>query len=472
MRLPRVVVVGGGITGLATAWYLRRMAQERGPSRCPFEVMVLEAAPRAGGKLRTEHRDGFLVEAGPDSFLTGKPAAVDLCRDLGLADALIPQREPRGAYVARRGRLVPIPQGMRLVHPGRPWAFLRSPLLSLPGRLRALAHPLVPERQGGGDESVGAFVQRRYGVELLRVLGEPLLAGIHLADPWRLSLGSTFPALRAPMRRSRPAATVQSEPARLRGSPFASLKGGMEQLVDALRARLAGCLQLGTEVTSVVPAARGYHVHLRNGPDVPAAAAVVVTTPAAVAAELVSAANRPLSTLLAGAEAASSAIVTLGYREPGAALPLPGSGFLVPRDEDSRLLACTWSSAKWAGRTPAGGVLLRGFVGGWRDPDLLDLRDEELIALVQDELSVTLGRSFSRSHAPAVSRVHRWPAGTPLYRVGHAEWLAEVRSACVASPGLWLAGAPYDGVGIPDCIRQARETAAAVAANLIGGGRA
>ena len=464
MRLPRVVVVGGGITGLATAWYLRRMAQEGGS----FEVMLLEAAPRAGGKLRTEHRDGFLVEAGPDSFLTGKPAAVDLCRELGLADALIPQQEPRGAYVARRGRLVPIPPGMRLVHPGRPWAFLRSPLLSLPGRLRALAHPMVPERDGGGDESVGAFVQRRYGAELLRVLGEPLLAGIHLADPWRLSLGSTFPALRAPMRRSTPAAAAQSEPARLRGSPFASLTGGMEQLVDALRARLAGCLQLGAVVTSIVPAAGGYRVHRRNGPDVPAAAAVVVTTPSAAAAELVSAANRPLSALLAGAEAASSAIVTLGYREPGAALPLPGSGFLVPRDEDSRLLACTWSSAKWEGRAPAGGILLRGFVGGWRHPELMDLRDDELTWLVQDELAIFLGSRFARSAVPAVSRVHRWPAGTPLYRVGHADWLARVRSACMDSPGMWLAGAPYDGVGIPDCIRQGRATAAAVAAHLTG----
>ncbi len=466
MSLPRVVVVGGGITGLAAAWYLRRIAQE-GPRG--FEVVVLEAEPEAGGKLRTERCHGLLVEAGPDSFLAGKPAAVDLCRELGLAEALIPQQEPRGAYVSRRGRLVPIPPGMRLVHPTRPWPFLRSPLLSLPGRIRALAHPLVRASRSG-DESVGAFVQRRYGAELLTVLGEPLLAGIHLADPWRLSLQATFPALRAPVRRARPGATAPEGPAQLRGSPFASLEGGVQQLVDALCTHLGGCVRVGAPVTRVVPAAGGYRVHLRSAVDAPlAAAAVVVTTPAAGAARLARTANPRLAALLARAEAASSVIVTLGYRDPRVALPLAGSGFLVPRDENSRLLACTWSSAKWAGRAPAGGVLLRGFLGGWRHPEALALGDGELIALLQDELSVALGGSFSRAVQPAVSRVHRWPAGTPLYRVGHADWLAGVRAACAASHGLWLAGAPYDGVGIPDCIRQARETAAAVAAYLLGG---
>ena len=466
MPLPRVAVVGGGITGLAAAWYLLRIARE-GPRG--FEVVVLEAEPEAGGKLRTERCHGFLVEAGPDSFLTGKPAAVDLCRELGLAEALIPQQEPRGAYVARRGRLVPIPSGMRLVHPTRPLSFLRSPLLSLPGRIRALAPPLVGASRSG-DESVGAFVQRRYGAELLTVLGEPLLAGIHLADPWRLSLQATFPALRAPVRRARPGATAPEGPAQLRGSPFATLEGGVQQLVDALRERLDGCLEVSAPVSSIVPDAGGYRVHLRCGEREPlSVAAVAVTTPAATAANLVRTANPGLAELLAGAEAASSAIVTLGYRDPRVALPLAGSGFVVPRDENSRLLACSWSSAKWAGRAPAGGVLLRGFLGGWRQPEVLALRDGELIELLQDELSATLGRSFARSVQPAVSLVHRWPAGTPLYRVGHADWLAGVRAACAASPGLWLAGAPYDGVGIPDCIRQARETAAAVAAYLTVG---
>ncbi len=300
---------------------------------------------------------------------------------------------------------------------------------------------------------------------MLTVLGEPLLAGIHLADPWRLSLQATFPALRAPVRRTQPGAQAPAGIAHLRGSPFASLEGGVQQLVDALRARLDGCLEVSAPVTSIVPDAGGYRVHLRCGGREPlSVAAVAVTTPAATAANLVRTANPGLAELLAGAEAASSAIVTLGYRDPRVALPLAGSGFLVPRDENSRLLACTWSSAKWAGRAPAGGVLLRGFLGGWRQPEVLALRDGELIELLQDELSVALGRSFARSVQPAVSLVHRWPAGTPLYRVGHADWLAGVRAACAASPGLWLAGAPYDGVGIPDCIRQARETAAAVAA--------
>ena len=468
-----MVVVGAGITGLATAYYLQRSAAAE---QC--EVAVLEAAPRPGGKLRTERRDGFLLEAGPDSFLTGKPDAVELCRELGLAPSLIAQSQPRAAYVLRRGRLVPIPPGMRLVHPTRPWALLRSPLLSPGGRIRALAHPLVPPRRGAGagDESVGAFVRRRYGAELLRVLGEPLLAGIHLADPWRLSLAATFPALRSAGRR--PAAPPANPPpapppelAHLRGSPFASLTGGMEQLAGALAARLGRSLRTGAAAAAIDPAPRGYRVRLRApagraaGEEL-AAAAVVVTTPAAAAAPLVRRVNPPLAQLLGAAEAASSAIVTLGYRDPQVALPRPGSGFVVPRGEGSRLLACTWSSGKWAGRAPAGGVLVRGFVGGWRQPELPALADAELIALVEAELGAILGGGFAQARRPAVSRVQRWPGGTPLYRVGHHRWLAQVRAAGAATPGLWLAGAAYDGAGIPDCIRQARAAAGAVAAFL------
>ena len=462
-----VVVVGGGITGLATAYYLQRSAAaER------LVVVVLEAAPRPGGKLRTERRDGFLIEAGPDSFLTAKPAAVELCRELGLADALIPQLQPRGAYVLRRGRLVPIPAGMRLVHPTRPWALLRSPLLSPAGRLRALAHPLVPPRRdAGADQSVGAYVQRHYGAELLRVLGEPLLAGIHLADPWQLSLAATFPALHAtPRRGSSPSPPAQLP--HLRGSPFASLTGGMKQFSNALAACLGRSLRTGTAVTAIRAAARGYRLRL-EGPaagssEELAATAVVVTTPAAAAARLVNRVNPSLAELLGAAGATSSAIVTLGYRDPEVALPLPGSGFLVPRGEGSHLLACTWSSGKWAGRAPDGGVLVRGFVGGWRHPELLECSDDELVTRVRAELAGILGGGFAAAAAPAVGDVQRWPHGTPLYRVGHRTWLAQVHQACAATPGLWLAGAPYDGVGIPDCIRQARATANAVAAYLKG----
>ena len=493
---PRVVVVGGGITGLATAYYLRRStAAER------IEVVLLEAAPRPGGKLRTECRDGFLIEAGPDSFLTSKPAAVELCRELGLAQALIPQQQPRAAYVLRRGRLVPIPAGMRLVHPTRPWALLRSPLLSPAGRIRALAHPLVPPRRGAGDadESVGAFVQRRYGGGTAagarrapagrHSSGRPLAAqpGGHLPGIARGSAPrphggrsrSGAPTRHGSTPRSgehRPVTIPPAELSHLHGSPFASLAGGMEQLSSALALRLGRSLRTGTAVAAIFPTASGYRVRLqgsaadRDGEEL-AATAVVVTAPAAAAAQLVTHLDPPLAQLLIAAEATSSAIVTLGYRDPRVAVPLPGSGFLVPRGEGSRLLACTWSSAKWAGRAPAGGVLVRVFVGGWRHPELLEQADDELIALVQAELAAILGGGFAQCGTPAVRHVQRWHGGTPLYRVGHREWLSHVHAACAATPGLWLAGAPYDGVGIPDCVRQAHTTAAAVASYLTGPSR-
>ena len=464
----RVVIVGGGITGLATAYYLQRTVR----SRDRVEVVVLEADARAGGKLRTAHEDGFVMEAGPDSFLTGKPAALVLCRDLGLVGELIPQRLPTGVYVLRRGRLIPLPPGMRLVHPVRRWQFLRSPLLSLSGRLRALAHRFARRRKESGDESVGAYVQRRYGAEMLRVLGEPLLAGIHLADPWQLSLAATFPALHAPPGERAGAGPMPhaQELAHLLGSPFATLAGGMEQLGDALIEALGSSLSTNTTVNAIIPAADGYRLGLQGPPGLSGhfelpATAVVVTTPAAAAEPLVRQVNPSLARLLGDARTTSSAIVTLGYRSAGTTLPPVGSGFVVPRDEGSRLLACTWSSNKFARRAPEGGILVRGFLGGWRDPKILEREDDELLKLVRSELAQIIGGVFARAE-PAVSHVARWADGTPLYRVGHREWLAKVTAAANETPGLWLAGAPYDGVGIPDCIRQARMTASAVARYL------
>ena len=495
-----MVVIGGGITGLATAYWLRQAAGAGGRPR--FEVLVLEADRHPGGKLRTEYRDGFLIEAGPDSFLTTKPAAVELCRELGLEAALIPQLAPRAAYVLRRGRLVSIPPGMRLVHPTRPWPFLRSPLLSLPGRLRALAHPFtspaVSARGRGtaadpdhGDESIGSYVSRRYGAEMLRVLGEPLLAGIHLADPWQLSLEATFPALRTPTGQAQTTAAAalphhlqgsalarldggveqlttappRPLPHHLQGGPFASLQGGMEQLVGALGARLGEAVHSGSPVAAIRHRAGRFHLRLPSSAHELVAAAVVLTTPAAAAARLVAGLNPRLAELLAASEVVSSAVVTLGFSGANGGRELHGSGFVVPRGEGSALLACTWSSSKWPGRAPAGGLLVRAFLGGWRHPELPARDDRELILLVRRELAAIMGDRLPQAD-PVLSRVHRWPGGTPVYAVGHRRWLERVTQASSLTPGLWLAGAPYDGVGIPDCVRQARHTAAAVAVYL------
>ena len=465
-RQRRVVIVGGGVTGLSAAYYLQRAL----PERPDIEVVVLEADSRPGGKLHTLHHAGFAVETGPDSFLTSKPAALALCHDLGLDGELIPQQQPRGAYVLRRRRLIPIPPGMRLVHPTRRWQMLRSPLLSPAGRLRALAHPLTRRRRETGDESIGAYVRRRYGAEMLRVLGEPLLAGIHLADPWQLSLEATFPALHAaPGRRRTAAGPVQSAPGpkHLHGSPFASLAGGMERLTDALLGELGGSVSTDTTVHELIPSEGGYRLVLKGNPSLSGhyelpADAVLVTTPAAAAARLVNGVNPSLARLLESARATSSAVVTLGFHEPDQSLP-PGSGFLVPRGEDSRLLACTWSSNKFASRAPKGGILMRGFVGGWRDPKVLELDDDELLDLVRGEMAILLGGVFGGDKPATIRHVARWPEGTPLYQVGHRQWLAKLAAAGKTTPGLWLAGAPYDGAGIPDCIHQARNAAGEIA---------
>lgn len=463
-RPRRVVIVGGGITGLAAAYYLQRAL----PERTDVEVVVLDADSRPGGKLHTLHHAGFAVETGPDSFLTSKPAALALCHDLGLDGELIPQQQPRGAYVLRRGRLIPIPPGMRLIHPTRRWQMLRSPLLSPAGRLRALAHRFSPRRRETGDESIGAYVQRRYGAEMLRVLGEPLLAGIHLADPWQLSLEATFPALHAAPGARLATGPRQSAPGlkHLHDSPFASLAGGMERLTAELMAELGDSVSTDTTVHEMIPSEGGYRLVLKGNPSLSGhyelpADAVLVTTPAAAATRLVNGINPALARLLESARATSSAVVTLGFRDSDQALP-PGSGFLVPHGEDSRLLACTWSSNKFVSRAPKGGILVRGFVGGWRDAKILQLDDDELLAMLRSEMAALLGGVFAGDKPATIRHVARWPEGTPLYQVGHRQWLAKLAAAGKTTPGLLLAGAPYDGVGIPDCIHQARSAASEI----------
>ena len=252
--------------------------------------------------------------------------------------------------------------------------------------------------------------------------------------------------------------------------PFATLAGGMERLSAALAAALGASVSTDTTVHDLIPAEGSYRLALKGNPalsghyELPADA-VLVTTPAAAAASLVRGVNSSLARLLESARATSSAVVTLGFRDPGQLLP-PGSGFLVPRGENSRLLACTWSSNKFAARAPKGGILVRGFVGGWRDPKVLEMEDDELLKLLRAELAALLGGVFGGDKPATIRHVARWPEGTPLYRVGHREWLDKLAAAGKTTPGLWLAGAPYDGVGIPDCIRQAQRAAGEIARYL------
>ncbi|MBX6772338.1 MAG: protoporphyrinogen oxidase [Chloroflexi bacterium] len=485
-----VVIVGGGISGLAVAYYLDRQASAVG---MPLSRIVVEGAPRPGGKILTRRSEGFVLEGGPDSLLTRKPAALALCAELGLTDRLIaPRPAVASTRILHRGQLVPLPEGTALIAPTRLWPFVRTPLLSWRGKVRAAWDLVIPPRRDGEDESVGAFIRRRLGKEFLDVIAEPLLGGIHAGDPERLSLYALFPGLvelerqygslirgsrvrsreaHQPCHAGRPAVSLPGDERRPVLPPaFVSFSSGMAELIEALTARLgAGSLILGRRVERVSRRAEGadsprYAVVLDDYRWLPADA-VVLATPAYVSADLVEPIDPALASALRRIRYVSTAVVSLGYRR--ADVPRPwgdpagGHGFVVPRREGRRINACTWSSAKFDGRAPGDWVLLRAFLGGTRAEEVVELDDDQLVKLVRSELADILG-IVGR---PLIVDIVRWPRGIPQYDVGHLERVAELEHC--RPVGLYLTGAAYHGVGIPDCIAAAQLTAAAVIRDLV-----
>ena len=460
-----VVVVGGGIAGLAAAHRLR----ERRPD---LRLTLLEADHRLGGKIATERADGFVVESGPDSFLAAKPRGVGLCTEVGIDGELqgISPR-PRRAYVARGAAMHELPEGLSGLVPIRLGPLARSGLLSPLGKLRLAMDYRLPPRSGDDDESLGGFVRRRLGDEAWERLVEPLMAGIYAGDGDRLSLLATFPQLRAAevahgglikgVAAVKAAAVAPATP----GPAFVTPRSGLDRLVEALVDRLrAGGVELrtGAAVREVRPGGTGGGwLRLEDGATV-TAEAVVVATPAFVAGDLLAGVDGGLAADLRAIPHASSAIVTLAYPNAAIARPLDAHGYLVPRAEGSPILACTWSSEKWAGRAPAGWTLLRVFVGRFGQEAIFCRGDDELLELARAEVERRLGATGE----PGLARVGRWPQGMPQYLVGHRERVARIEAAGERFPWLALAGNAYRGVGIPDCIASGEAAAERLLAGL------
>jgi len=482
-----IVVVGGGISGLAATYYVRMASAHGDPTlRCH----LIEGDRKFGGKIATHRQGDFVIEGGPDSFLARKPAVLDLCRELGLADRLIGTTPGHGGTsVLSGGRLVKLPEGLTLIVPTRITPFLRSPLISWPGKLRMGLDLVIPPRRSLADESVAGFVRRRLGEEALRKIGQPLMAGIHVADPERLSLLATFPQfaeierqhgslIRGILTRSKqdrsgndgrgPGAVTESGglPAPP-SSPFLSFRDGMGELVDGLVNRIApDTLIRGRRVVRLERLdgaagglAPGYQIHLDDGSTI-SADAVVLATPASIAADLVAEFNPGLASDLRAIRYVSTATVSLGYRRGDIAQALGGSGFIVPRCENRQINACTWSSQKFVGRAPADHVLLRAFVGGFGRESLVDVDDDRLVRVVRAELQQILGVAAE----PVVADLFRWRQGIPQYDVGHLERVAALERH--RDPGLFLAGSAYHGAGVPDCIATARRVATEARAYL------
>lgn len=457
-----VVVIGGGITGLATAYELRKLAAADGRE---LRVGVVEGAPRLGGKIVTEADGGFLLEGGPDSFLVHKPWALELVRELGLEARLVAaDAEPRTTYVVHRGRLVALPMGMQLLVPRQWGSLLRSPLLSWGAKLHLLLERWRPPRRCDDDESVADFVRRRLGSEVLERVAEPLLAHIHVADVERMSLRATYaPLAELEERYGSLTRGVQALRRRVPASAplFLALRGGMGELIAELAGRLPPeSLRLGRPARALEALPGGWAVHLDGG-DALTTTAIVLAVPAFAAGDLLEPYDAALAQRLRAIRYVSLATLSLGYRRAEVGHPLAGYGFFVPRGEKRTVLAATWTSSKFAGRVPDGGhVLMRLFLGGALGEEVLAEDDATLAARARDDVRDLLGIRA----APVLERLYRWPRGYPQYEVGHGERVRAIETAL--PPGLAVAGSAYHGVGLPDCIRSAREAARASFAAL------
>ena len=462
--MTRAVMVGAGLSGLVAARSFLAAAKAKGVDA---QVTVVEALGRAGGNLMSERHEGFLIDGGPDSWVAAKPQGAALCRELGLGDDLIETISAnRRVYVAHRGGLVPLPEGVVLGTPTRLRPMARTPLLSWPGKLRALFDLVLPATEIPEDVSLGELVAARIGREAVTALVEPLLAGIYAGDAWTLSARATFPQLVEMLRRERSLlkAARDAAPKRHGGyvppSAFVSLRGGVGQLVDALAASLpAGTVRYSTRVTAVRKGASSpWEVALDTG-EVLAADHVVLGVAPTFAASLVREAAPGLSEALDAVPCTSAATVFFAHERRSIPHALDATGFIVPKREGMRILAGTWVSSKWPGRAPEGKVLMRAFLGGVGREASLARPDEELVS----EARVDVERLMKFRAEPLFTRVFRFTRTSPLPTVGHLARVARIRAEAANAPGLHPIGSAYDGVGIPDTIKLADATGRALA---------
>ena len=451
-----VCVIGGGISGLAAAHELHAR-------RVPF--VLLESSPRLGGVIRTDNSGEFVIDAGPDAILTHKPGAVALCRELGVALAPV---KTSGTFVARAGALQRLPDAGAFGIPADWQGMMRTHAFSPLGKIRIAAEYFMPPSRAAGatdDESIASFVLRRFGREALTTIGEPLMAGIHSGGAEQLSMRALFPrflqleqqygsVLRG-VRRGRTAAAGGAS------SPFASVEGGTERLITALRDSLpAECLRTGVGVRAVERADRWY-VHLANGEHVQASA-VLIATPPRITARLLREAEPMVSEACGRIRSVPIVTVAVGYDRRSVDHPLAGSGFVVPSAEHASVTAMSWITSKWHNRAPDNRVLLRAFLGGARDETALDRSDDQIILEVKKDVRRYLGISAE----PLVARVYRWPHAGVQLDVGHLNLMDEIESRLAEAPGLGVSAAGFRGVGIADCVTDARAQAAKLSSEV------
>lgn len=467
----RIAVLGGGISGLAAAYTIAQ-ARKRG---VPVSELLIEGGDRLGGVIRTELLEGFVLEGGPDSFISEKPEAAALCRELGLGGSMIGSNdEGRETYILHNGNLVPLPEGLMLLTPTRVWPFLGSPLLPLGSKVMVATEWFVtPTKPRSTDESIGTFVRRHFGNAMLDNIVEPLLAGVYGGDAKSLSVESVLPRFREMERRygslirgasatKRQLKKAVKDKARAEQnitSFFVTLKDGLGELVKALEAQLdPSRVHLGKRVIAVERIEHQWKSPYRilcEGDQTYEADAVVFALPTHECGTCLAPLNSEFAPAFQAIPYSSAITVNLGFEEEVAEGLPPGFGFLVPRKESSRLLACTFVHKKFPHRAPEGKALLRCFLGGTRDPEVFNLTNNEIILKVRQELRAILGLNA----LPLFTHISRWPSAMAQYTVGHADKIKRITTLVEKYPRLHLAGNAYSGIGISDCIRTGREAA-------------
>lgn len=450
MNTQNIAIIGGGIAGLSTAWYLKKAGHT---------PTVFETTDHWGGKMITRRVDGCLLEGGPDSLLTEKPWGLDLCREVGLENELLPSNDHQRSFsILHAGRLHPFPAGCKLFIPQKVTPILITSLLSFPGKMRMLMEPFMRHAKPKEDESLANFTRRHFGQETLDRLAGPLLGGIYGGDPEEMSMAATFPRLRSLENKHGSlvkgmSSMMKDAKARQRAgtapSLFTSLKSGMQALPDALAAKLSDHLVPGQRVKEISKTSEGWWVDGKSFDQ------VIVALPARQAADLFETLDPELSILLEKQETSSSATLSLIFnREDLTEIP-SGFGFMSSHPLKSLLVGCTWTGVKFAGRESKERFVCRLFLGGPYAKDAIENKNEDL--LIQPALRALREICPFIPEKPLHHWLQFWPYGNPGYQLGHLEWVKELKSRTVKLGGIHLTGSSYEGVSVSDCIKQAQE---------------
>ena len=449
----KIIIIGGGITGLAAAHRLIELNKENDLN---IKIELLESSTRLGGNISTLKKDGLLIEEGPDSFITSKPYALNLCRRLGLEKDIISTSENnRRTLIYLNKRLVELPEGFILLSPTKILPFITSPILSLMGKLRALMELVIPKSSGNEDESLESFVTRRFGKEMFENIAQPLIGGIYTSDPYKLSIKSAMPNIYNLEHKY--GSIIKGlinqyggqKESGARYSQFVTLKNGMQTLVDSIISKIPkNSIITNKTVHKIKKTKKRWKVETEKG-DKYFADGIILATSSYISANILSSSDPALSEELSKIEFASSSIVILGYKKEEIKNNLAGFGFVVPAKENLNIIACSYSSEKFPGRAPRDTVLLRCFVGGALNKKFLKNNDNEIIDIIKEELRTILHIKCE----PEFTHLKRYPNSMPQYNVGHSEILSNIEKLMSNHPSLQLAGNSYEGVGIPDCIR-------------------